>query len=69
MISLNENTYHNLAKLGDLEDSFDTVISKLIEVANSQNNNVAMARGSLAGSTDAKAAASPPPITNRRDRR
>jgi hypothetical protein len=31
MVSLNDKTYHDLAKLGNLEDSFDSVISRLIQ--------------------------------------
>lgn len=30
MIAISEKTYHNLAELGNLEDSFDSVIAKLI---------------------------------------
>lgn len=30
-IQISEETYHKLAKLGTLEDNFDSVISKLIE--------------------------------------
>ena len=47
MIAISEKTYHKLAKLGDLEDSFDTVISKLI-----RGEKTALTRGSLAGSTE-----------------
>jgi predicted CopG family antitoxin len=31
MISVSEKTYHNLAELGSLEDSFDSVIARLIQ--------------------------------------
>jgi predicted CopG family antitoxin len=31
MIAVSEKTYHNLAELGNLEDSFDSVISRLIQ--------------------------------------
>ena len=31
MIAISEKTYHNLAELGNLEDSFDSVIAKLIQ--------------------------------------
>ncbi|MGC2308037.1 MAG: hypothetical protein WA461_06520 [Nitrososphaeraceae archaeon] len=51
MIAISEKTYHKLAKLGDLEDSFDTVIAKLI-----QGEKTALTRGSLAGSTESTAA-------------
>jgi hypothetical protein len=33
MIAVSKRTYKNLAQLGDLEDSFDSVISKLIASA------------------------------------
>ena len=31
MIAISEKTYHNLAELGNLEDSFDSVISRMIQ--------------------------------------
>lgn len=31
MIAISEKTYHNLAELGNLEDSFDSVIARLIQ--------------------------------------
>lgn len=31
MIAVSEKTHHQLAQLGNLEDSFDTVISRLLE--------------------------------------
>ena len=31
MISISEKTYHNLAQMGSLEDTFDSVISRLIQ--------------------------------------
>jgi hypothetical protein len=33
MIAVSEKTHHKLARLGNFEDSFDTVISRLIEEA------------------------------------
>jgi predicted CopG family antitoxin len=31
MIAISEKTYHNLAELGNLEDSFDSVIARLVQ--------------------------------------
>ena len=44
MISLNQKTYKELAQLGTLEDSFDSVISRMI-----QREKIAMSGRTLAG--------------------
>jgi predicted CopG family antitoxin len=46
MISLNQKTYKELAQLGTLEDSFDSVISRMI-----QREKIAMSGRTLAGSS------------------
>jgi predicted CopG family antitoxin len=46
MIAISEKTYHNLAKLGSLEDSFDSVIARLI-----QKQKAASGQNPLVGST------------------
>jgi hypothetical protein len=52
MIAISEKTHHELAQLGTLEDSFDSVISRMIE-----REKAAMSGQSLAGSSQNKAAA------------
>jgi len=39
-IKVSEETYHKLARLGTLEDSFDTVISKLIATVERSGESV-----------------------------
>jgi hypothetical protein len=50
MVAVSEKTHYKLAQLGNLEDSFDTVISRLIEKA-------AMSGPTLAGTGQSTAAA------------
>jgi predicted CopG family antitoxin len=52
MIAIREKTYHSLAELGNLEDSFDSVISRLI-----QKQKAASGQSSLQGHTGQEAAA------------
>ena len=48
MISISENTYHNLAQMGTLEDTFDSVISKMIE---NEREKIATSGRTLEGSS------------------
>jgi hypothetical protein len=56
MIVISQQNYEILRKAGTITDSFNSVISKLIKDAK-LDENVAMARGSLAGSTESTATA------------
>ena len=50
LISISERTYHNLAQMGTLEDTFDSVISKMIQ------EKAAMSGPTLAGTGQSTAA-------------
>ena len=52
MISINKKTYKDLVQLGTLEDSFDSVISRMIK-----RERAAMSGQSLAGVSQSTAAA------------
>ncbi|HEY6405333.1 MAG TPA: hypothetical protein VIX38_04580 [Nitrososphaeraceae archaeon] len=52
MISLTEKTYKDLAEMGTLEDSFDSVIQRMI-----QKQKAAMSGPTLAGTNQSKATA------------
>lgn len=52
MISVSERTYKNLAQMGTLEDTFDSVISRMIE-----RERIAMAGQTLAGTGQSTATA------------
>jgi hypothetical protein len=62
MISISERTYHNLAQMGTLEDTFDSVIDKMI-----QRERSAMSGRTLAGSSLNTATASQPSKSDNRD--
>jgi len=52
MIAISERTYHNLAQMGTLEDTFDSVIERMI-----QREKAASAQDSLERTKDGIAAA------------
>jgi predicted CopG family antitoxin len=52
MIAISERTYHNLAQMGTLEDTFDSVINRMI-----QREKAAMSGPTLAGTVQNTAAA------------
>ena len=64
MISLTEKSYTDLAQLGNLEDSFDSVISKMIE-----REKIATSGRTLAGSSQIAATApnQPPIMTSHKE--
>jgi predicted CopG family antitoxin len=53
MISVSERTYKNLAQMGTLEDTFDSVISRMIE----KEKRIAMSGQTLAGTGQSTATA------------
>ena len=55
MISIRETTYKDLAQMGTLEDTFDSVISRLIE-----NQKAVSAQDSFQGAKGQTAAATEP---------
>jgi hypothetical protein len=61
MISISERTYHNLAQMGTLEDTFDSVIDRMIR------EKIAMSGRALGGSSLDTATASQPLKSDSRD--
>jgi hypothetical protein len=58
MIAISERTYHNLAQMGTLEDTFDSVIDRMI-----QKQKAASGQSPLVGSPGQDA------VVNRNDHR